>query len=318
MSGAAVDLGDAVPVADELIAAGDLPRALSVLRTALAGVAPDTAAADPDLAAACLRYAGVLACLGETHSAAPYAAYAYGALRVLPGQDGTAALRAGVVYAFVLRATGALAAATVLYQDLSAAVRLRFGPYARAALAARADLAVALHLAGECVAARQAMHGAYFTHRDAYGPGDEPGIRMLARLGAMTRDCGDFERAHQYFDTAKQLCAGHLPAEHPLAREVTALARAGSDTGHACGRPAARPGVDVADLFLGVFTLPDAQSDAAPRPAARPGAVPAAPSVAAAPGGTTDPAPAPPVPPTPPAATFGRLRRSAPRPQTGG
>ena len=299
MSGAAVDLGDAVPVADELIAAGDLPRALSVLRTVLAGVAPESLPPDPDLAEACRRYAAVLVCLGETYSAAPYAAYAYGALRTMPDRDATAALRAGVVYAFVLRSTGALAAAAVLYRDLSTAVRLRYGPYARVALASRADLAVTLHLAGECVPARQAMHGAYFTHRDAYGPGDPAGIRMLARFGTMTRDCGDFERAHQYFDTAKALCARHLPADDPLAREVTALARAGSDTGHACGRPAAHPGADVGDLFLGVFGLPDAGRDAAPSTAA-----------GERQSSRSEPEEARPEPGATATATFGRLRRA--------
>lgn len=319
MSGAAVDLGVAVPVAAELIGAGDLPRALDVLRTVLAGVAPGTAAPDPDLADACRRYAGVLVSLGEIYSAAPYAAYAHAATRALPRRDGPDALHADVVHAFVLRATGALPAAVALYRELAAGVRRWCGPYSRPALAARADLAVTLHLAGECVPARQAMHGAYFTHRDAFGPADPPGIRMLARLGTMTRDCGDFERAHQYFDTAKGLCARQLPADDPLAREVTAAARAGIDTGHACGRPVARPGTDVAELFLGVFAVPDAPADPGPSTSHR--VTRPAPARAAArppvPAPRTPPEPAPPTgegpPPVVPVATFGRLRRSGPR-----
>ncbi len=272
-------LPDALRSATAMVVAGELPAALEVLRSALSGVAPDRAAPDPGLVDAGRLYAAVLACLGETYSAAPWSAYAHAAARTLEDPSGPLPLRADVVHAFVLRATGYLPASLTLYRDLVTRIQARYGPYARPALAGQADLAVALHAAGECVPARRAMHRAYFTHRDTFGPADEVGIRMLARLGAMTRDCGDFEKAHQYFDTAKALCARHLPEGHPLVATVTAAARGATDSGHVCGRPSTSGArADVRELFLGAFDLAGPVAAQPPAPASgsrRRAAVPA-------------------------------------------
>jgi hypothetical protein len=231
------DVAWAVRHAQASIDQGALRRALATLRGALAGADLDPRRPDPDLADASRLYAGVLAALGETYSAAPYSAYAHAAARALFAPTDARTLYADATHAFVLRVTGEPALAAGLHRDLVARMASHFGAAARPVLAAQADLAVALHAAGECLDARQTLHRTYFTFRDTYGTGDPDGIRILARLGAMTRDCGGFEKAHQYFDRAKALCSRHLAAGDPLARQITALARAGIDESHVCGEP---------------------------------------------------------------------------------
>jgi hypothetical protein len=45
---------------------------------------------------------------------------------------------------------------------------------------------------------------------------------MLARLGAMQRNCGHFAEAHQNLALARELCREHLPADHPLTAQLGA------------------------------------------------------------------------------------------------
>jgi hypothetical protein len=231
------DVARAVRHAQVSIDQGELTRALTTLRGALAGADLDPRWPDADLADASRLYAGVLAALGETYSAAPYSAYAHAAAHALFAPTDARTLYADATHAFVLRVTGEPAMAADLHRDLVARMASHFGTAARPVLAAQADLAVALHAAGKCLDARQTLHRTYFIFRDTYGASDPDGIRMLTRLGAMTRDCGGFEKAHQYFDRAKALCARHLTVGDPLTRQVTALARAGIDESHACGEP---------------------------------------------------------------------------------
>jgi hypothetical protein len=117
-------------------------------------------------------------------------------------------------------------------------------------------MAAALHAAGVCEEAGKTLHRTYVAHREAFGAGDPQGIRMLARLGVMARDCGGFELAHQYFDEAKALCAEHFAYTDPLSRHVTAAARAPSDPGHTCGEQASsQHGLDARDLFVSAFDV---------------------------------------------------------------
>jgi hypothetical protein len=66
---------------------------------------------------------------------------------------------------------------------------------------------------------------------------------MVARLGAMLRDCGRTREAQEFFALAEALCAHHLALDHPLARQVRRLANGRPDPAHR-GRA---PG-DVANL----------------------------------------------------------------------
>src|ERR1051326_8104747 len=168
MSGVVIGVPGAVRVAQSYIDAGDLAEALVALRTALLGVTLEPREPDPDLADAARLYAGVLASLGEPHSATPFSAYAHQAAKVMDEPTSSRALQADLIHSFVLRVTGQMAEAVALYRDVVQRLGLRFGPEGRPALASQADLAVALHAAGECTEARQTLHRTYFTRSEEH------------------------------------------------------------------------------------------------------------------------------------------------------
>jgi hypothetical protein len=60
------------------------------------------------------------------------------------------------------------------------------------------------------------------------------GIRMLARLAAMSRDCGDEAAAQRHFARARALAETYLPAQHPVATQVAALSAAPANATHTC------------------------------------------------------------------------------------
>ncbi|HKD99280.1 MAG TPA: hypothetical protein VKB69_17010, partial [Micromonosporaceae bacterium] len=248
------EVAEAVWEAQSHIEADRLPAAMMALRGALGTVTLDPGCPAPDVADAARLYAGVLITLGESYSALLYSTYAHEATRLLDKPTSLRALQADLIHAFVLRATARLGESVTLYRDAVERLSQRFGPTGRPALAARADLAVALHAAGMCQEAGKTLHRTYVSHREAFGEGDAQGIRMLTRLGVMARDCGGFELAHQYFDEAKALCAEHFSYTDPLSRHVTGATRAGSDAGHTCGHPAtSQQGIDARDLFVSAF-----------------------------------------------------------------
>lgn len=255
MSGVATGIADAVWEAQGLIEADNFPAALVTLRAALATTTLDPDSPDPDTADAARLYAGVLTSLGESYSALLYSTYAHRATQVLDKPTALRSMQADLIHAFVLRATARMAESVTLYRDVVQRLAERFGPAGRPTLAGRADLAAALHAAGLCEEARTLLHRTYVSHREAFGKTDAQGVRVLTRLGVITRDCGDFERAHQCFDEAKALCvAQELSVVDPLSRHVTAAARAGSDPDHMCGEPAiSQAGLDVRDLFVSAF-----------------------------------------------------------------
>jgi len=258
MKDLAVDVAGAVRRAQAHVDDGDLHAALSVLRPVLTAAPLDATTPDPDVADAARIAAGALTSLGETYSALIYSDYAHRAAAVLDKPTSLRALRANLVHAFVLRATMHLTEAVELYHDVVRHLAERFGSIGRPTLAAQADHAVALHAAGQCSEATGLLHRTYFAHREAFGADDPQGIRMLTKLGTMNLDCGEFERAHQYFDAAKALCSEHLrlPATDPLARQVVTAARASSNADHVCGRPAeSQAGLHVRDLFVSSVDL---------------------------------------------------------------
>ena len=198
----------------------------------------------------------MLTSLGESYSALPYSTYAHKAAQVLEQPAGPASLLADLLHAFVLRATAQMTEAVTLYRDVVARLAAQCGPGSRPTLAGQADMAVTLHAAGLCEEARTTLHRTCLAHREAFGPADPQGIQMLARLGTLTLDCGEFEEAHQHFDEAKALGAKHLPAADPLIRHLTSAARAGTNPGHVCGKVAmSQHGLGVGDLFVSALEL---------------------------------------------------------------
>src|SRR4029453_8817286 len=74
---------------------------------------------------------------------------------------------------------------------------------------------------------------------------------MLARLGAMERECGRTTESREHLTLARELCARYLPADHPLAVQLGRLAGARARGGHVCGRAQRSTGPAP-----GVTTLP--------------------------------------------------------------
>ncbi len=101
-------------------------------------------------------------------------------------------------------------------------------------LAAHADLATVEYARGQCQVARDRLQDAWELHREVYGDGHPSGIKMLARLGSMQRDCDQFAEAQDNLALARELARQHLAADDPLAIQVAALSRAAANPDHVC------------------------------------------------------------------------------------
>ncbi|SDY38820.1 Tetratricopeptide repeat-containing protein [Micromonospora pattaloongensis] len=228
--------------AQRLIAAGDLAGARDLLDGALADADPRPAYASAALADTAGLQARVLVALGDPQAARGWAAYAHTATTRLYGPTDERTVAAAATLAAVLHRVGSHARAARLYRDVIAALTALDGPESLRVLAAHADLATVEHIRGQCEAARDRLAAACELHREVYGDGHPAGIKMLARLGAMHRDCGRAGEADVHLALARELCRQHLPADHPLAAQVTALAGAAAVPGHVCGAaPPAEP-----------------------------------------------------------------------------
>ncbi|MEV0806922.1 tetratricopeptide repeat protein [Micromonospora sp. NPDC050200] len=220
--------------AHHLVSAGDLAGAQRLLADALTDADPRPDRASPELADAAGLQARVLVALGEPHSARGWAAFAYAAATRLYGRSDERTISAGATLAAVLHRVGSDARAARLYSEVILELTARDGPESLRVLAAYADLATVEYARGQCAQARERLQDAWELHREVYGDGHPSGIKMLARLGAMQRDCGRFTEAHDNLALARELARQHLPADDPLARQVAALARAAADPDHAC------------------------------------------------------------------------------------
>jgi hypothetical protein len=220
--------------ADRLVTAGDLAGAERALADALADADLDPSAATAATADAAGLRARVLVALGEVEPARAWAAYAHTASRRLHGPQDGRTVRAAATLATVLHRVGSHARAARLYREVVGQLSTMDGEDGEYTLAARADLATVLHARGDCDEARALLAQAWEDHRAAYGDGHPAGIKMLARLGAMARDCGDADAAWRHFEHAGALCRAHLPAQHTMAVQVAVLAAALPDPGHAC------------------------------------------------------------------------------------
>ena len=230
-------IADLTQRAQTLTSAGDLVGAQRVLASALdpAGAA-DPREADADLALAAALHARILIALGDSHGARVWAAYAHEAEAWLHGPQDDRTLAAAATHAAVLQRVGHYGKAAQVYQQLVTELTAREGPDSPRVLAAEADLAVAEHAAGQCRSARERLADAWIRHRHQHGDASPAGIKMLARLGSMERECARDAESREHLALAQELCARYLPADHPLVRQVAALAVASATGRHSCGR----------------------------------------------------------------------------------
>ena len=229
-----------------LTSAGDLVGARDLLAPALDPADADPQRASADLATAAALHARILIALGDPHGARTWAGFAHAAENRLHGPHDERTITAAATHAAVLARTGDHGRAVQLYHDLVGALTALDGPGSARVLAAEADLATAEHAAGYCTAARARLADAVARHDRVAGEASPAGIKMLARLGAMERECGRTADARHHLTRAEELCARHLPADHPLTRQVAALAAAGPSGRHTCGRVRPSTGPDEA------------------------------------------------------------------------
>ncbi|WP_406067626.1 tetratricopeptide repeat protein [Micromonospora sp. NBC_01638] len=226
--------GELTDQAHHLVSSGDLAGAQQLLSDALTDADPRPANATPELAEAASLQARVLVALGEPHSARGWAAFSYAATTRLHGRSDPRTVAAAATLAAVLHRVGSRSRAARLYQEVIIELTAQDGPESLRVLAAHADLATVEYARGQCTVARDRLQDAWELHREVYGDGHPSGIKMLARLGAMQRDCGQFAEAHDNLALARELCRQHLPVDDPLAAQVAALARAAANPDHVC------------------------------------------------------------------------------------
>ncbi|MDG4808695.1 tetratricopeptide repeat protein [Micromonospora sp. WMMD1120] len=269
--------GELTDQAHHLVSAGDLAGAQRLLSDALTDADPRPANATAELAEAASLQARVLIALGEPHSARGWAAFAYAATTRLHGRADPRTVAAAATLAAVLHRVGSHSRAARLYQEVIIELTAQDGPESLRVLAAHADLATVEYARGQCTVARDRLQDAWELHREVYGDGHPSGIKMLARLGAMQRDCGQFAEAHDNLALARELCRQHLPADDPLAAQVASLARAAANPDHVCA--------DNPPTARDTPVVPAARTPPHEGPSAESGYQPSTPQHAAAAGG---------------------------------
>ncbi|MEV4636686.1 fibronectin type III domain-containing protein [Actinoplanes sp. NPDC049548] len=253
--------------AQSLTAEGDLAGARAVLSGVLDPAETDPQRASPDLALAAALLARILIALGDAHAARLWAGFAHAAEERLHGPHDERTIAAAATHAAVLHRVGNHGRAAQLYHDLVGELTALDGPLSERVLAAEADLATAEHAAGHCTAARARLTDAWTRHREVYGDASPAGIKMLARLGAMERECSRLGEASAHLTLAQELCARYLPADHPLAQQIARLAGSPASGRHRCGRVQRSTGPEPDGPAPGVTRVPAN----APQPPETPG-----------------------------------------------
>src|SRR3954454_13459512 len=257
--------------AQTLSSAGDLVGARRVLAGVLDPAGADPGTADADLALAAALHARILIALGDAHGARLWATFAHEAEERLHGPRDERTVAAAATHAAVLQRVGHHGRAAQVYERLVTDLTAMDGPDSPRVLAAEADLSTAEHAAGHCTSARSRLTGAWVRHRHRHGDAAPAGIKMLARLGAMERECARDGESREHLAQAQELCARYLPADHPLVRQVAALAVAQTSGRHRCGRVQQSTGPGPAELPQGRTPTPVAPPQAAnPSAVARP------------------------------------------------
>jgi Tetratricopeptide repeat len=214
------------------IEAGELAAAQELLSEQLGTLPTDPRKARPAEAAAVALQTGVLLSLGEPYAARGWAAYGHNAFRRLYGERDSRTLHTLGLLAAVLTRVGAHGRAAQHYQRLIELFSELEGAQADRALAARADLATVEHARGQCATARMRLANTIADHQRVHGASHPIGVRMLARLAGMWRDCGDFDHAHALLAEARGYAAGLGPEIHDL---LLAASRAPAGERHVCG-----------------------------------------------------------------------------------
>ncbi|MEU4688294.1 fibronectin type III domain-containing protein [Actinoplanes sp. NPDC023714] len=264
-------LAELTAQAQTLSSAGDLTGAQALLDRVLRDANADPRRATADLAIAAALYARVLIALGDPQAARLWAAFAHAAEERLHGPRDERTIAAAATHAAVLQRIGQHGRAALVYHDLVGALARLDGPEAPRVLAAEADLAIAEHAAGHCGTARARLARAWRHHRETYGDADPAGIKMLARLGAMERECGRDAEAAEHLRLAQELSARHLPADHPLAKQAARLAAAKPTGRHTCGHREQTGGTPFRPFPRRPTVTDPGPSGPAPYPADAPG-----------------------------------------------
>jgi hypothetical protein len=253
--------------AQTLTSAGDLAGARDVLAPALDPSDTDPHRATPDLAVAAGLHARILIALGDPYAARMWAGFAHAAEEKLHGPHDDRTLAAAATHAAVLARVGNHGRAAQIYHDLVLELTAREGRESQQVLAAEADLATTEHAAGHCTAARSRLGEAWARHRRVYGDPSPAGMKMLARLGAMERECGRHTDSGEHLGLAQELCARYLPDDHPLVTQIARLAAAPASGRHVCGRVRRSTGPDqVAPGVTAVGTRGAGDGGTAPAP----------------------------------------------------
>jgi hypothetical protein len=218
--------------AREHIEAGELAAAQELLSELLGSLPNDPRKARPAEADAVALQTGVLLSLGEPYAARGWAAYGHTVFRRLHGERDSRTLHTLGLLAAVLTRVGAHGRAAQHYQRLIELFSELEGPQGDRALAARADLATVEHARGQCATARMRLANTITEHQRAHGAAHPVGVRMLARLAGMWRDCGDFDHAHSLLAQARTYAVG-LPRE--IQELLIAASRAPAAQRHVCG-----------------------------------------------------------------------------------
>jgi len=230
--------GPTLARARQLVSQLNFHAAQQVLHDTMGRARQDPGRADPLEAEAAVLYAGVLLQLGDPSAAANWASYAHTAMRRLHGERDHRTLHALGVLALTQHRAGALGLASRHYQQLVAALSAVDGPESERALAAKADAAGVDHALGRCSEARAALAQVIEAHKLGHGPAHPVGIRMMARLAAMWRDCGDFQRARDLVAQARTQATALAPDDETH-RLLDAAAQATANKNHQCGMASA-------------------------------------------------------------------------------
>ncbi|HEX6683329.1 MAG TPA: hypothetical protein VF062_11065 [Candidatus Limnocylindrales bacterium] len=226
--------------ARHLVSQLDFRAAQQVLHETMGRANQDPGQAGQFEAEAATLYAGVLLHLADPVAAGNWAGYAYSAMRRLQGERDHRTLHALGVLAVTQHRAGALDLACRSYQQLVTALSAVDGPDADRTLAAKADGAGVDHALGRCAEARATMEQVVAAHRMRNGPAHPVGIRMTARLAAMWRDCGEFQRARDLVTQAKAQAVA-LAGDDETHRLLDAATQAVPNPGHRCGLGAPPP-----------------------------------------------------------------------------
>ncbi len=211
--------------------AGELAQAQDLLSQLLATLPTDPRKARPAEAEAAALQTGVLLSLGDAHAARGWAAYGHATFRRLYGEHDRRTLHTLGLLAAVLTRVGAHGRAAQRYQHLIEIFTQLDGPRSERALAARADLATVEHARGQCAPARLHLATVIEEHQAAFGVAHPVGVRMLARLAAMWRDCGDLAEAQGLLAQARANAAGLGREVHEL---LATAAATPADPYHVC------------------------------------------------------------------------------------